>query len=99
MKISLDWINDYVEIKDIDVDWLVSKFTITTAEIEEVNYIENDVIIEIDNKSLTNRPDLWCHYGIAREISAITGRKLKSIDYIKEEQLRDSSKKDFRGRY
>ena len=88
MKISLDWINDYVEIKDIDVDWLVSKFTITTAEIEEVNYIENDVIIEIDNKSLTNRPDLWCHYGIAREISAITGRKLKSIDYIKEEQLR-----------
>ncbi len=93
MKISLDWINDYVEIKDIDVDWLVSKFTITTAEIEEVNYIENDVIIEIDNKSLTNRPDLWCHYGIAREISAITGRKLKSIDYIKEEQLRDSSKK------
>jgi len=31
----------------------------------------NDVILEIDNKSLTNRPDLWGHYGIAREISAI----------------------------
>ncbi|MCL2222383.1 MAG: phenylalanine--tRNA ligase subunit beta [Oscillospiraceae bacterium] len=30
-----------------------------------------DVILEIDNKSLTNRPDLWGHYGIAREISAI----------------------------
>lgn len=88
MKISLDWINDYVEITDIDVDWLVSKFTITTAEIEEVYHIENDVLIEIDNKSLTNRPDLWCHYGIAREISAITGKKLKEIDYIKEEQLK-----------
>jgi phenylalanyl-tRNA synthetase beta chain len=93
MKISLDWINDYVDIKDIDVEWLVSKFTITTAEIEEVTYIENDVVIEIDNKSLTNRPDLWCHYGIAREISAITGRKLKSIDYIKEEDLRNCSNK------
>ena len=31
----------------------------------------DDVILEIDNKSLTNRPDLWGHYGIAREISAI----------------------------
>lgn len=88
MKISLDWINDYVYIQDIDVNWLVSKFTITTAEIEEVYHRENDVVIEIDNKSLTNRPDLWCHYGIAREISAITGRKLKSIDYINDEELK-----------
>lgn len=30
-----------------------------------------DIILEIDNKSLTNRPDLWGHYGIAREISAL----------------------------
>jgi phenylalanyl-tRNA synthetase beta chain len=30
-----------------------------------------DTILEIDNKSLTNRPDLWGHYGIAREISAL----------------------------
>ena len=30
-----------------------------------------DTVLEIDNKSLTNRPDLWGHYGIARELSAI----------------------------
>lgn len=35
-----------------------------------------DVLIDVDNKSLTNRPDMWGHYGIAREIAAITGRKL-----------------------
>ena len=29
-----------------------------------------DTVFEIDNKSLTNRPDLWGHYGIARELSA-----------------------------
>lgn len=40
----------------------------------------DDTVFEIDNKSLTNRPDLWGHYGIAREIAALTGRKLKSID-------------------
>ncbi|MGI6688006.1 MAG: hypothetical protein ACOX6Y_06620 [Christensenellales bacterium] len=27
----------------------------------------SDIVLEIDNKSLTNRPDLWGHYGIARE--------------------------------
>ena len=39
----------------------------------------DDVILEIDNKSLTNRPDLWGHYGIAREISAIYDLPLKEL--------------------
>ncbi|MBR2350535.1 MAG: phenylalanine--tRNA ligase subunit beta, partial [Clostridia bacterium] len=30
-----------------------------------------DMILEIDNKSMTNRPDLWGHYGIARELAAL----------------------------
>ncbi len=41
-----------------------------------------DIIVEIDNKSLTNRPDLWGHLGIAREICAITGNKLLPIDTL-----------------
>ena len=36
-------------------------------------------MIEVDNKSLTHRPDLWSHYGFAREIAALTGRPLKSL--------------------
>ena len=36
-----------------------------------------DWIIEVDNKSLTHRPDLWGHYGMAREVAAITKRTLK----------------------
>lgn len=36
-----------------------------------------DWIIEIDNKSLTHRPDLWGHYGMAREVAAITKDTLK----------------------
>lgn len=39
-----------------------------------------DEIIEIDNISVTNRPDLWGHYGMARELSVIFDRPLKSID-------------------
>lgn len=30
-----------------------------------------DVVMEIDNKSITHRPDLWGHYGFARELGAI----------------------------
>ncbi len=33
--------------------------------------IFDDWIIEIDNKSITHRPDLWGHYGVARELAAI----------------------------
>lgn len=40
----------------------------------------NDVLLEIDNKSMTNRPDLWGHYGIAREIAALYNLKLKEIE-------------------
>lgn len=39
----------------------------------------NDVLLEIDNKSMTNRPDLWGHYGIAREIAALYDLPLKEI--------------------
>lgn len=42
-----------------------------------------DVIFEIDNKSLTNRPDLWGHYGLAREVAAIYGVKFKELNLKK----------------
>ena len=42
-------------------------------------YPIDDIVFEVDNKSLTNRPDLWGHYGIAREFAALTGRELKPL--------------------
>ena len=43
-------------------------------------YEIDDIVFEVDNKSLTNRPDLWGHYGIAREFAALAGRELKPLD-------------------
>ncbi len=37
----------------------------------------NDVILEIENKSITHRPDLFSHLGFAREIGALTKNNLK----------------------
>lgn len=42
----------------------------------------DDTILEIDNKSMTNRPDLWGHYGMARELSAIYGCTLKPVGAV-----------------
>jgi phenylalanyl-tRNA synthetase beta chain len=36
-----------------------------------------DSTIEIDNKSLTHRPDLWGHHGLAREVAVIVGGRLR----------------------
>ncbi len=43
-------------------------------------YEIDDIVFEVDNKSLTNRPDLWGHYGIAREFAALAGRELKPLE-------------------
>ncbi|MCH5317433.1 MAG: phenylalanine--tRNA ligase subunit beta [Eubacterium sp.] len=51
------------------------------TDLKEIYEIE-DIIFEVDNKSLTNRPDLWGHYGIAREFAAIAGRELKPIETV-----------------
>jgi phenylalanyl-tRNA synthetase beta chain len=45
----------------------------SVAAVASAENSEPDSIIEIDNKSLTNRPDLWGHLGMAREVAAIAG--------------------------
>ncbi|MBR4834667.1 MAG: phenylalanine--tRNA ligase subunit beta [Thermoguttaceae bacterium] len=48
-----------------------------------------DVLIEVDNKSLTHRPDLWGHYGFARELAAIFHRELKPLPRHNVDQYAD----------
>ena len=166
MLVSINWIKDYVDLDGCDIKELINKFTLATAEVEDIYYmgrdvqkvvvgeiktLENhpeskklhlltvdigdktvncvcgvvsgeigkamvagyesegmccsekelgisdensgimeldpsykngtdikelfpidDIVFEVDNKSLTNRPDLWGHYGIAREFAALT---------------------------
>src|SRR6266403_788187 len=42
----------------------------------------NDYIVEVDNKSINSRPDLWGHRGLAREIAAILGFTLKPFEEL-----------------
>lgn len=36
---------------------------------------------DLDNKAITHRPDLWGHYGIARELSVILKRELNDLEF------------------
>ncbi|KKP24349.1 MAG: Phenylalanine-tRNA ligase beta subunit [candidate division TM6 bacterium GW2011_GWF2_28_16] len=53
----------YVHEKDVAGDW-------------KKNFETEDYIIEVDNKSITNRPDMWGHRGFAREIAAFMDLEL-----------------------
>ncbi len=49
----------------------------------------DDIILNIDNKSITHRPDLWGHFGLARELSAIWQKPLKNPENIPIQNSRD----------
>ncbi len=67
--------DDHEGILELPDDYIVGKSIFDYIPIK-------DIIVEIDNKSLTNRPDLWGHYGIAREIAAITGNILLELPVL-----------------
>lgn len=64
--------DDHSGIMELDMSYA------NGTDLKEIMPIE-DLIFEVDNKSLTNRPDLWGHYGIAREFAALTGKELKAL--------------------
>ncbi len=68
-------LSEEAEILDLTPLFPDAEPGITLASLLELN----DVILEIDNKSMTNRPDLWGHYGIARELAAIFGGTLRKL--------------------
>lgn len=48
--------------------------------------LATDYILDVDNKSINHRPDLWGHYGIAREVAAILHLRLKPLDAVLRKQ-------------
>lgn len=65
------------------------------TDLKELYQIE-DIIFEVDNKSLTNRPDLWGHYGIAREFATLAGRELKPLEVVDLTKYNDLPKIDMK---
>lgn len=47
----------------------------------------NDYLLDIENKSLTHRPDCFGVIGFAREVAAIEGKKFNSPDWLKDTKV------------
>lgn len=77
MKFSYHWLAELVPGLSADAKAVGAEITMKTAECDGVDAHGKDFIIEIDNKSLTHRPDLWGHYGMAREVASHFGKELK----------------------
>jgi len=80
MKISLDWIGDFVDLPEgLSDREIARRITLTVCEVEGYESSPEKsggaarpyggLVLDIDNKSLTHRPDLWGHYGMAREFA------------------------------
>ena len=73
MKISLDWLNDYVKV-DLPLPELLDRLTMIGLVAEKTEEVGGDRVLEIE--TYANRPDTLGHLGIAREVAAMTGAKL-----------------------
>lgn len=78
MKISLDWIRDYVEV-DLSRAELVERLTMIGLVPETVEERDGDLVLDLE--TYANRPDTLGHLGVAREIAAALGRPLREKDW------------------
>ncbi len=76
MKVSYDWLKDYVNIH-LKPKELAGRLIMAGLEVKSIDDKDGDYIFEIEVTS--NRPDCLSIYGIAREIHGIFGLKLKPI--------------------
>ena len=74
MKVTYNWLKNFVDIK-ITPQELADKLTMAGLEVVALEKVEGDFVLEIEITS--NRPDWLSVLGIAREVAAITGEKLK----------------------
>lgn len=75
MKISIDWLNQYLD-RAVDASEADAVLTNVGFPIDGTEQVGDDTLIDVEVTS--NRGDCLSHIGVAREIAAATGRKLKS---------------------
>ncbi len=78
MKFTYNWLKDFVEIK-MPPEALAGKLTMAGLEVTSLEEKDGDFVFEIEVTS--NRPDWLSVAGIAREVAAITHKKLRVTGY------------------
>ena len=74
MKISIEWLNDFVDV-DLSTPELIDSLNNIGLLVDGVEKRKNDVILELE--TYANRPDSNGHLGVARELAAILNKPIK----------------------
>ena len=74
MKLSRDWLSDYVDLSGLSDDDLAQRFTEIGHAVDSVEAHEGDTVFDLE--ITTNRVDAMSHLGMARELAAALGRKV-----------------------
>ena len=76
MRISPSWLKQFVDIAP-DERVLADALTLAGISVESISEVNGKTVYEME--ITTNRPDAMCHYGVAREVSAIYNSELKPL--------------------
>jgi len=76
MRISPTWLREFVDLK-VDERKLADDLTLAGIAVESIQQLSGQTVFEMEIG--TNRPDAMCHFGVAREASAIYDLPLKAI--------------------
>src|SRR5512137_2091700 len=89
MKISLNWLNDYVDTGDLTAEQIAERLSNLGLPCEGLARAGDDTVIDVEVTS--NRGDCLSHIGIAREVAAATGKELRLPPIHFEEENRPAS--------
>ncbi len=78
MKVSLNWLTDYVDVSAMPAEELGEVFTRIGLCCDGIEQTEADVVFDLDVTA--NRPDCLGHVGVARELAAALRLELKLPD-------------------
>src|SRR5579862_2380634 len=88
MKLSANWIRDYVDLT-VDDHRLAQDLTDVGLGVEGISGAGADTVFEMEIG--TNRPDAMNHYGVAREAAAIYDLPLKQLSALSHQPSASSS--------
>ena len=77
MKINIDWLKDYIALDMSDMQ-VIDTLNRVGMLVDEWSEFEGDTILELE--TYANRPDTLGHLGVARELAAALGQRIKLPD-------------------
>ena len=85
MKVPLSWVNEFVNIENINVQDLIEKLTLAGFEVEDILTltINNKLETILDISATANRPDSLSIRGISKEISAIFNKPVTLNSHLR----------------